>query len=97
MLAKENLVSIDLDNDQLNAEGKIKIYKGKPELWRVLDKSFDSKIVQDLQENINDTKMVRIISKDEKELIEKKEKEMESDAEKDFIELPIKTKFSDSS
>lgn len=93
MMAMESIAVMEAERDRLKKVGKEKVYRGKPELWRVLDPSFDPAAVRSVQENINDARVVKVISREDTTLAEKKERDMESDAEKDFIELPIKTKY----
>jgi len=80
--------------EQRLKEGKIPVYKGNPKNWQVLDESFQSDTRRRAQMDINDSKVVQALSGDS-DIQKIKEDAMISDAEEDFIEVPIKTKYYD--
>lgn len=76
----------------MKREGRMKVYRGKPEFWTVLDDSFEPKARRMMQEGIDDVKMVRTHSED-KALLQKKQRDMESDAEDDYVQLPVINRY----
>lgn len=80
--------------EQRLKEGKIPVYKGNPKNWQVLDESFQSDTRRRAQMDINDSKVVQALSGDS-DIQKIKEDAMISDAEEDFIEMPIRTKYYD--
>ena len=78
----------DRYND-VNKAGKTEVYKGKPEKWQVLDKSFDKNLRVETQRNIYDNKyLTRIGGESEIEGVV-------SEEEEEFIRHPIKSKYYD--
>jgi hypothetical protein len=73
-------------------EGKLPVYKGNPKLWQVLDDSYQPEARKKAQLDIKDSKVINYLSLNS-EIQKKKEDTLMSDAEEDFIEIPIKTKF----
>ncbi len=80
--------------EQRLKDGKIPVYKGNPKNWQVLDESFQSETRKRAQMDINDSKVAQAFSNNSA-IQQRKEDAMISDAEEDFVEVPIKTKYYD--
>lgn len=78
--------------EQRTKNGKLPVYKGNPKVWQVLDESFPNEPRKRAQIDIQDSKMVTAISGNS-DIQKRKEDAMVSDAEEDFVEIPIKTKY----
>ena len=78
--------------DQRMKAGKLQVYKGNPKVWQVLDESFQTETRKRAQLDINDSKVITALSRNS-DIQKRKEDAMVSDAEEDFIEIPIKTKY----
>jgi hypothetical protein len=80
--------------DQRLKDGKLPVYKGNPRNWQVLDESFQSETRKRAQMDINDSKVIQVLSEDS-DIQRRKEDAMTSDAEEDFVQVPIRTKYYD--
>ncbi len=80
--------------DQRLKDGKLPVYKGNPRNWQVLDESFQSETRKRAQMDINDSKVIQVLSEDS-DIHKRKEDAMTSDAEEDFVQVPIRTKYYD--
>ena len=79
---------------QRKLAGKINVYKGKPKLWNVLDNSYDADQKVKSQLDVNDSKLVRVLTNHGLDLKDKN-RNIESDAEDDVLVVPTKTKYYD--
>ena len=87
----EAQVQMEHDIKLREQAGKMKVYKGNPKIWQVLDESFESDARKRAQLDVRDPKALQTDVSGQR----RRDDALGSDAEEDFIEVPIRTKYYD--